>query len=143
MVAVIDTGIVAHPDLDARVVGGFDFVSNPAGLAAPRTPDGPDTPFDTDGQPGGDANPAEPGGWGGVAPVRDSAWDGTHVAGVVAAERERASLRFALGAVVTRMDQVVKEMMDEANKMGMIEDAKEIAEMHAQEEKEEQDAKPR
>lgn len=72
VVAVIDTGMAAHPDLDARVVGGFDFVSNPAGLAAPRTPDGPDTPFDTDGQPGWDANPADPGDWRGVAPVRDS-----------------------------------------------------------------------
>lgn len=84
-VAVIDTGITAHPDLDAQVIAGYDFVSDPAGLAAPRVDGGPDVPFDADAESGWDANPADPGDWRGVAPVRTSSWHGTHVAGLIAA----------------------------------------------------------
>lgn len=29
-VAVIDSGIVKHPDLDANVVPGYDFITEPA-----------------------------------------------------------------------------------------------------------------
>ncbi|HEV8025081.1 MAG TPA: S8 family serine peptidase, partial [Candidatus Nanopelagicales bacterium] len=90
-VAVIDTGITSHPDLDGRLVAGFDFVSNPEVLAAPRTEGGQPVPFDGDyadeatyGALGRDADPTDPGDWRGLAPVRDSSWHGTHTAGVIA-----------------------------------------------------------
>ncbi len=88
-VAVIDTGITAHPDLDDRLVAGYDFVSNPEVLAAPRSEGGEPVPFDGDyagdfGGLGRDADPTDPGDWRGVAPVRDSTWHGTHTAGVIA-----------------------------------------------------------
>lgn len=90
-VAVIDTGITPHPDLDGRLVAGFDFVSNPQVLAAERSPGGAAVPFDGDyldeaiyGGLGRDADPTDPGDWRGVAPIRDSSWHGTHIAGVIA-----------------------------------------------------------
>ncbi len=61
-VAVIDSGIVAHPDLEASLLGGYDFVSDPA------------TAGDGDGR---DADPTDLGG--------DSGYHGSHVAGTVAA----------------------------------------------------------
>ncbi|MCX6414618.1 MAG: fibronectin type III domain-containing protein, partial [Actinobacteria bacterium] len=85
-VAVIDTGVTAHPDLDSNLVSGFDFVSDPPSLAAPRVEGGPDVPFDADAESGWDANPNDPGDWRGVAPVRDSSWHGTYIAGVIAAQ---------------------------------------------------------
>jgi len=82
-VAVIDTGYVAHSDLAARVVPGYDFVSEAA-----RAGDGN----------GRDANPADEGDFVSVGecgtdasgnPVPDqdetSSWHGTHVAGTIAA----------------------------------------------------------
>ncbi|MCX5268157.1 S8 family serine peptidase [Streptomyces sp. NBC_00199] len=75
-VAVIDTGYVAHSDLAANIVGGYDFVS--------------DTAVSVDGD-GRDANPADPGDWynanecGAGIPASTSSWHGTHVAGTIAA----------------------------------------------------------
>ena len=74
-VAVIDTGITAHPDLDANVTGGYDFISD-AGMAR-----------DGDGR---DADPSDEGDWYsawecGSPGSADSSWHGTHVAGTVAA----------------------------------------------------------
>ena len=89
-VAVIDTGITSHPDLDSQLVPGYDFVSNPPELAAPRTTGGPDVDFDADGQPGRDADPTDPGDWREVAPVRNSTWHGTHIAGVIAAQADNS-----------------------------------------------------
>ncbi|MFJ5559839.1 S8 family peptidase [Streptomyces sp. NPDC093250] len=74
-VAVIDTGYVAHSDLAANVVGGYDFIS--------------DTAVSVDGN-GRDSNPADPGdgyaaGECGQAAGSNSSWHGTHVAGTIAA----------------------------------------------------------
>lgn len=67
VVAVLDTGIVSHSDLNANIIGGYDFISD-ATVAA-------------DGN-GRDSNPADPGDAFGGQP---SSWHGTHVAGTIAA----------------------------------------------------------
>jgi serine protease len=65
IVAVLDTGITAHPDLTGRVIGGYDFVSSLA-----RAGDGN----------GIDSNPTDPGDGDGTTA---SSWHGTHVAGTI------------------------------------------------------------
>ncbi|MFF1637858.1 S8 family serine peptidase [Streptomyces sp. NPDC058246] len=75
-VAVIDTGYVAHSDVAANIVGGYDFIS--------------DTAVSVDGD-GRDSNPADPGDWyatdecGAGTGSSGSSWHGTHVAGTIAA----------------------------------------------------------
>ncbi|SFM91825.1 serine protease [Streptomyces sp. cf124] len=75
-VAVIDTGYVAHSDLAANIVGGYDFIA--------------DTAVANDGN-GRDSNPADPGDWTAAnecvagEPATTSSWHGTHVAGTIAA----------------------------------------------------------
>jgi serine protease len=75
-VAVIDTGYVAHSDVAANIVGGYDFIS--------------DTAVSVDGD-GRDSNPADPGDWyatdecGTGTGSSGSSWHGTHVAGTIAA----------------------------------------------------------
>ncbi|MDW8809750.1 S8 family serine peptidase [Streptomyces scabiei] len=75
-VAVIDTGYVAHSDLAANIVGGYDFIA--------------DTAVANDGN-GRDSNPADPGDWTAANecaagdPASTSSWHGTHVAGTIAA----------------------------------------------------------
>jgi serine protease len=67
VVAVIDTGILPHPDVENRVIAGYDMISDA------------DRARDSNGR---DPNPFDQGDWcGGV-----SSWHGLHVAGIVGAE---------------------------------------------------------
>ncbi len=72
VVAVIDTGITSHSDLNANILPGYDFII--------------DTAVAADGN-GRDSNPADPGDAYGGQP---SSWHGTHVAGTVAAVTNNA-----------------------------------------------------
>jgi len=79
-VAVLDSGITDHPDLDGRWLGGYDFIANLS------------TANDGNGR---DSDPHDPGNWitsaeaasgffTGCA-VTNSTWHGTHVAGTIGA----------------------------------------------------------
>jgi serine protease len=76
VVAVLDTGITSHPDLNANVLPGYDFII--------------DTSVSNDGN-GRDSDPSDPGDWvtanqcGSPHSAQNSSWHGTHVAGTVAA----------------------------------------------------------
>jgi serine protease len=75
VVAIVDTGIVAHEDLQGAVIGGYDFISDPFGA---NDGDGRDAdPFDD----GGTA--IDCGGYAG-----SSGFHGTMVSGVVAARAD-------------------------------------------------------
>lgn len=76
-VAVIDTGIAAHSDMTANLVGGYDFIS--------------DSWVARDGN-GRDSNPKDEGDWspvdgdcGAGSYASNSSWHGTHVTGTIAA----------------------------------------------------------
>ncbi|MCQ0024372.1 S8 family serine peptidase [Streptomyces somaliensis DSM 40738] len=80
-VAVLDTGYVAHSDLAANTVPGYDFISD-----ATRARDGG----------GRDANAADEGDWnaagecGTDSKASTSSWHGTHVAGTIGAVANNA-----------------------------------------------------
>ncbi|HVK20428.1 MAG TPA: S8 family serine peptidase [Actinokineospora sp.] len=74
VVAVIDTGITPHSDLNANLLPGYDFISTAADAR--------------DGN-GRDANPNDEGDWYaagecGSATPSNSSWHGSHVAGTIA-----------------------------------------------------------
>jgi serine protease len=94
VVAVLDSGVrFNHPDLDGKLLPGYDFISEAV------------TANDGDGR---DANPTDPGDWitdyensnsktfGGCG-VQDSAWHGTQVAGLVGAATNNATGMAGLG----------------------------------------------
>ncbi len=76
VVAVIDTGVRPHADLDGRLLPGFDFIH--------------DIAVANDGD-GWDADPSDPGDWTDINqceagwPGTLSSWHGTHVAGTIGA----------------------------------------------------------
>ncbi|MBK7591228.1 MAG: S8 family serine peptidase [Betaproteobacteria bacterium] len=74
-IAVIDTGILPHPDLAGRILAGYDFISDEGNArdGSPRDPDASD-----------EGDWTEAGACGGFD-AQDSSWHGTFIAGQLAA----------------------------------------------------------
>jgi subtilisin family serine protease len=71
VIAVVDTGIVDHPDLRDRLVAGYDFITDPASAG------------DGDGR---DADPTDTG----DESEASSGFHGTHIAGIIGAASNNA-----------------------------------------------------
>lgn len=76
-VAVIDTGYTEHPDLEGRVIGGYDFVSD-------ACMGGDDDGWDPDAHDEGDY--LAPGECDYYGDFEASSWHGTHVSGTIGAK---------------------------------------------------------
>jgi len=87
VIAVVDTGITAHPDLDPNVLPGYDMVTDSvvANDDDGRDPDASD-PGDWVSAQDLIANPETFDG----CPTAPSSWHGTHVAGIAAAVQDNA-----------------------------------------------------
>ena len=72
-VAVLDTGVVPHPDLTPRIVPGYDMISDATNAG------------DGDGR---DSDPTDKGG---DEPGGSSSWHGTHVSGTIGAATDNGS----------------------------------------------------
>ena len=77
VVAVIDSGITKHPDLDSQQVPGYDFVSNGTRSCS----------YSNSGdRDGWDSDPSDPGDfYTDNTGFHSSSWHGTHVSGIIAA----------------------------------------------------------
>ncbi|MEP7181227.1 MAG: S8 family peptidase [Betaproteobacteria bacterium] len=75
-VAIVDTGILPHPDLNGRVQPGYDFITD-----ADRARDGDAR----DGNPRDEGDWIDGGGCGGGYPAQDSFFHGLFVAGIIGA----------------------------------------------------------
>lgn len=84
VLAVVDSGIIAHPEFEGRILPGYDFVSS--------------AKYANDGD-GRDADPTDPGDWVSKEEVDSGAfdsdckespsdWHGTHVAGIALADAD-------------------------------------------------------
>ncbi|MFM1786019.1 MAG: hypothetical protein RLZZ108_1043 [Actinomycetota bacterium] len=83
VVAVLDSGVTSHPDLDSQMVPGYDFVSADM------------VPNDGDGW---DADGSDPGSFT-SDPSSTSAWHGTHVAGLIGAAHNTTGIAGAAPGV--------------------------------------------
>ena len=77
VVAVLDSGITSHPDLEGQTVPGFDFISS-----ASSSHDGQALGLATGDW---DADPTDAGDYDPTVSSSTSSWHGTHVAGLIAA----------------------------------------------------------
>jgi subtilisin family serine protease len=85
-IAVVDTGILPHPDLAGRVVGGYDviddvLVANDGDLRDPNPEDSGDWVTSAEAAAGYFQG----------CPAGDSSWHGTHVAGTIGAAANNAT----------------------------------------------------
>ncbi|MBR0565132.1 S8 family peptidase [Azoarcus sp. L1K30] len=82
VVAVVDSGVLPHPELAGRLLPGYDFIS--------------DATYSNDGN-GRDADATDPGSYsaagecGPGSEAQRSSWHGTHVSGIVAADGANGS----------------------------------------------------